>query len=267
MNTINLNTKISTLLKEHPDALETIISISPKFTKLRNPLLRKLMASRTSIAMASKIGKCSVNDFFAKLQPLGFLIDRTITELNDQQENVPEFMKKAAADNIAELDVRSIIEEGKDPLNLIIEKVKSLQQGQILKLVNSFEPAPLIQLLGKQGFEAYVEIINEDLVNTYFYKTKAVSIEETTPNKSTDWETKLHSYEGKTVTIDVRQLEMPLPMLTILEELDKLPKDKALFVYHKRIPVFLLPELTERKFDYRIMEISDAEVHLLIYKS
>jgi len=39
-----------------------------------------------------------------------------------------------------------------------------------------------------------------------------------------------------------------------------------LFVYHKRIPVFLLPELRERNFDYRIKEIAPNEVRLLIFK-
>lgn len=60
---------------------------------------------------------------------------------------------------------------------------------------------------------------------------------------------------------------MPLPMLTILDELEKLPQTDALYVYHKRIPVFLLPELKDRKFEFRIKEISDGEVHLLIFKS
>jgi hypothetical protein len=55
-------------------------------------------------------------------------------------------------------------------------------------------------------------------------------------------------------------------MHTILEALETLPLGKALFVYHKRIPVFLLPELEQQGFNYRIQEISDAEVHLLIYK-
>ena len=41
---INANTKIAAILKQHPDALEAIISLNPKFEKLRNPLLRKLMA-------------------------------------------------------------------------------------------------------------------------------------------------------------------------------------------------------------------------------
>ena len=61
-------------------------------------------------------------------------------------------------------------------------------------------------------------------------------------------------------------MEMPLPMHTILESLNKLPEDQALFVFHKRIPVFLLPELEDQHFSYRIKEISDGEVHLLIYK-
>ena len=66
--------------------------------------------------------------------------------------------------------------------------------------------------------------------------------------------------------VDVRQLEMPQPMMTILGAIEKLPEDKALFVYHKRIPVFLLPELRERKFDYRIKEAGANEVRLLIFK-
>ena len=56
-------------------------------------------------------------------------------------------------------------------------------------------------------------------------------------------------------------------MLTILEALKNLPLEKALFVYHKRIPVFLLPELADRKLDYRIKEICDGEVQLLIFKA
>jgi hypothetical protein len=74
-------------------------------------------------------------------------------------------------------------------------------------------------------------------------------------------------YKDKIQTIDVRSLEMPLPMLTILEALDTLPVETALYVYHKRIPVFLIPELAQRKFEYRVKEISESEVHLLIFKA
>ncbi|UEG48852.1 DUF2249 domain-containing protein [Ferruginibacter lapsinanis] len=268
---INANTKIGTLLKLHPDALETIVSISPKFTKLRNPILRKVIAARTSIAMASKLSGCNIDDFFNKLQPLGFDIDTTtIIEIEKGQDNkpAPDFMKNISADKIFQLDVRPIIETGKDPLNVIMESIKTLKQGFILKIINSFEPTPLILLLSKRGFESYTETISDELVNTYFYNN--VNAFMVADNKESDhsaaWDEILKRFAGKTKTVDVRQLEMPLPMHAILEALATLPIDNALFVYHKRIPVFLLPELEEQQFSYRIKEISGAEVHLLIYK-
>ena len=44
MSTINANTKIASIIKQHPGALEAIVSLSPKFEKLRNPILRKFTA-------------------------------------------------------------------------------------------------------------------------------------------------------------------------------------------------------------------------------
>lgn len=267
MSTINANTKINAILKEHPGALEAIISISPKFNKLRNPLLRKVVASRTSIREASKIAGCSPGDFFKKLSPLGFTIDETVAPNRQDIQPPVSFMQNAAPEMIEELDVRAVIESGKDPFSMITRKIKQLEPGKILKLVNTFEPVPLINILSKQGFEHYVEPINENLVNTYFHKTVNANeniAEET--QSSEDWDKLLLQFNNNLITVDVRHLEMPQPMHTILDTLETLPDNKALFVYHKRIPVFLLPELAERKFDHRIKEISDGEVHLLIFK-
>lgn len=268
MTPINPNTKISTLLKSHPDALDAIVSISPKFNKLRFPLLRKLMAPRTSISMACKIGGCTFNDFVEKLKPLGFEVDTTAAVINEKEETpLLDFMKSLTPENTIDLDVRPVLDSGKDPLNLILKEVNKLKANQVLKLANSFEPIPLIQLLGKRGFETYSEIVDENLTYTYFHKTD--NVKETTAKTDTtptDWENTLQRFAEKIKTIDVRELEMPLPMLTILDELDNLPTENALYVYHKRIPVFLLPELQERKFEYRIKEINDGEVHLLIFK-
>lgn len=267
---INLNTKIGALIRHKPEALEAIVSISPKFTKLRNPLLRKVIAGRTSIAMASKIGGCGVDDFFNILKPLGFEIDNGAATLAEKVEikPVPDFLKAIDPDKIIELDVRPAIEAGKDPLNIILQKVKALEAGQILKIINSFEPTPLMHLLGRQGFESYAEVITDELVQTYFCKkaNRPLTLTNNVSSNPEGWDEILQRFKEKLETIDVRQLEMPLPMHTILEALEALPSEKALFVHHKRIPVFLLPELEERKFNYRIREISDGEVNLLIYK-
>lgn len=272
---INAQTKIAALLKHHPDALETIISIAPDFKKLRNPILRKLMAGRTSIAMASKIGGCKPEDFFKALAPLGFEADSAVTITDELPENkpVPEYLQQLDPQQLVHFDVREMLAQGTDPLKHIQQKVKALQPGEALLIVNNFEPVPLIKLLEKQGFESYVKFIDAETIETYFYKngTPSPSAQppeaEPTVSDSADWDQTLKHFENNLQEVDVRHLEMPMPMMTILEALETLPDNKALYVHHKRIPVFLLTELKDRQFEYRIKEVQEGEVYLLIFKN
>lgn len=274
---INEQTKIAALLKHHPGALETIVMLSPDFNKLRNPILRRLMAGRTSIAMASKIGRCKPEDFFKALGPLGFETDNTPASPSENASSKnapkPEYLQNIQPERLVNFDVRAMLAEGNDPLKQIQQKVKSLQPEEVLVIVNNFEPVPLIKLLERQGFQTYVHFIDVDMIETYFYKIvpahaakEEVAVGEEVP-ESGDWEGMLTAFENNLVQIDVRHLEMPMPMMTILESLEVLPEEKALYVHHKRIPVFLLSELKERGFDYRIKEIGAGEVHLLVFKN
>src|SRR5688572_22146989 len=131
---INPNTKIGSILKHNPAALDAIVSISPKFEKLRNPILRKLMAGRASVSMASKIGGCSTGDFFRKLKPLGFEVDDTAPVIAEEKKQAPDLIRSLAPEEIVVLDVRPVLASGNDPLNIILEKFKMLQPGQVLKL-------------------------------------------------------------------------------------------------------------------------------------
>ncbi len=294
---ISADTSIGSILKHNPAALEAIVGLSSRFEKLRNPLLRKVIAGRTSIAMATRIGGCTVEDFFSALRPLGFDIAANPAAadpgVEEQKQPMPDFLVNLAPDRISDLDVRPILASGEDPLRQIVARTRSLRVGEVLKIINTFEPTPLIQLLGKQGFRTHVEKPEQDRVETYFFKdtekVAATSTESTgnqqpgaissttdvspTPTKTNpvlpetaDWDQVLQRFSDSTEYIDVRELQMPQPMHTILDALDRLPAETALFVYHKRIPVFLLPELSERQFDYRIREIRDGEVNLLIYR-
>lgn len=265
--TLHANTKIALVLNQNAKALEAIISIHPRFEKLRNPLLRKVMAGRTTLAAASKIGGCSVEDIFRKLEPLGFEIDRSTQAVKESKKPVPAFITSIKKEQLIELDVRPVIAGGSDPLNIIMQKIKTVVPEQILKIINTFEPTPLILMLEKKGFEIYVDRISDHLVETYFHKTEKNNSTEIKTKQPTanNWEHVLQKFGHNIQKIDVRHLEMPQPMLTILEALDHLANGTALYVYHKRIPVFLLPELAQRGFEYRIKEVKDGEVHLLIF--
>ncbi|MCX6190090.1 MAG: DUF2249 domain-containing protein [Bacteroidetes bacterium] len=187
----------------------------------------------------------------------------------DIEKATPDFMKSLSQEQIIALDVRPILATGTDPFKVILEKTKEIEEGQALKIINTFKPAPLITLLERQGFISYTEVIDSNLVETYFYKPEKKT--ETKPLQPNDasigWDEILEQFSDHLVKIDVRNLEMPQPMHIIIEALDKLPPNQALFIYHQRLPVFLLPELAEMKFEFRIKEVSAEEVWLLIFRA
>jgi len=271
---INVATKISALIKANPEVIEAIASINRHFTKLRNPMLRKILASRVTIADAARIGGTDVKVFFDKLQELGF---------------EPEYISAApGATTLAErpnlpahnvtLDVRESLQKGLDPFNDIMNRLAQLPAQHGLLLINTFEPTPLIPILKKKGYRHFTEQKGPELFHTYFYpygeasalnsnaaETVTTAIDAET-KVETSFESLVQRYDGRLVEIDVRQLEMPLPMMTILETLIQLQPSQALLVAHRRVPQYLLPQLRDRGFAYAITEPAPDQVQLLLYK-
>ena len=263
---INEHTRISFLVDNHPGAIDTLVSISPKFRKLRNPVVRKLLAKRATISMAAGIAGVPIESFFEKLKPLGF--ENENSKLHPLQETISANHRTFREDEISNLDVRGILEEDRDPLPQIMKKLRSLPAGKALRIINSFEPTPLMKLLKGQGYLSFTEKPSPGVFHTYFYLAgeQRISLPEAgSGNSPVSWQETVERFKDRRHILDVRTLEMPGPMIAILEALEKLPKGDALFVYHKKFPLFLLPELKAKKFDYVTNRGSDSELHLLIY--
>lgn len=267
---IAANTKISALIKANPEAVEAIASINRHFEKLRNPLLRKILASRVTIAEAARIGGCQVDVFFEKLEPLGFTVSQRTPESApvSAAATVPAFLAQLPSAAIRVLDVREDIETGNDPFLKITDAVEALDTDSALMLINTFEPTPLIAILGRRGFSAYTEEKAPDLVHTYFWLKDAVAtMPEQAPVTGHDFDARLIRFGEKVKRVDVRDLEMPLPMVTILHKLEELPQGWALHVIQRRVPKYLLPQLQERGYTYAINKLAPEEVYLRIYKN
>ncbi|RLD50508.1 MAG: hypothetical protein DRJ05_19525 [Bacteroidetes bacterium] len=265
---IDKNTKISRILKENPEAIEAIASINKHFRKLRNPVLRKMLASRVNIADAAKIGGSSVNAFFEKLAPFGFEPETQTEEIITNTQNIFE-MDKFKKENVVQMDVRPTIKSGNDPFKEIMTAIKTLPENAVLEIINVFEPIPLINNLREKGFVSFTERPNEGEVHTFFKKTGQTEVEDKPKQEHTDlsaFELKVAAFGENIRTIDVRELEMPMPMATILEEIETLPENHGLYVHHKRIPQFLLPELEKRGYSILSNEVDKENLNLLIYK-
>lgn len=273
---ISQNTKISELIKENSKSVEAIASIAKPLEKLRNPILRKIMASRVTIAEAAKMGGAKVEDFKRVLSPLGFVFeDEDSVNEEKSEDSKPLWLTNTPKEMIGFYDVRSIIENGADPLKEILHRFKDVKPGEILCVINTFVPTPLIHLLKQEKAEdAFVETISEKEFHTYFLKKSAEveSVEIKTDDKpQTGSPNNFHQIlstfaENQIRRIDVRELEMPGPMHMILAELQQLADGNALYVDHKRVPVYLLEELADKDFEVHIDQIGEGNVKMLIFK-
>ncbi|MCB1305975.1 MAG: DUF1858 domain-containing protein, partial [Leptospiraceae bacterium] len=73
---IDRDTRIARIIAADPAAIEALIQLSPRFTKLRNPVLRKIMAGQTTVAMAARIGGISISQILGALSQLGLPVKK-----------------------------------------------------------------------------------------------------------------------------------------------------------------------------------------------
>ena len=279
MYTINAHTKISTIIHENKAAIHAITALAKPLEKLKNPLLRKLMASRVTIAEAANMGGCTIHDFIKVLEPLGFTFIESVssTDIKIAADTKPEWLTQTPIEQIHFFDVRTILQSGNDPLKEIMQRFKGITSNDVLCIINSFIPVPLIRLLEKDQALTYTETISDEEYRTYFLKfnkRKKAEKVETLPQQdfvmmegADSFAKLLNQYVAdKIITIDVRPLPMPGPMESILSQLEKLKQDEILLIHHKRIPVYLLEALANQSWMVHIHTISNTEVNMMIHK-
>ena len=269
---INETTKISTLIKHNVASVEAIAQINSHFEKHRNPVFRKLFASRVTIRDAAKIGKTEVLAFLTALEAIGFEIEtkgETTIEYSTMENRLVE--DKIKLGMVMTLDVRPILNRGNDPFTEIMQTISVLEEGYVLELINTFEPIPLLRILKQKGY-LYSVKKTDSIVKTYILKglvekeQKKIQLGSVKKVSLSDLEEQRYNFKPPFRELDVRSLEMPMPMVTILRELEDLPEGEALFVHHKKVPQFLLPELEAKGMSVLISELGQDNVKLLIHR-
>ncbi len=179
-------------------------------------------------------------------------------------------MNEINQDKLMTLDVRAGLAVGIDPFTEIMAAEVKLADDETLQIINTFEPVPLINKMRVMGYESWTKRPEEGVVHTFFKKQSTGEVVRELPSVETsndsDFQKKLVHFCNKLHKIDVRHLEMPEPMVTILKELETLENDHALLVEHKQVPQFLLPELKNRNYALLSNEIDADHLQLIIFK-
>jgi len=264
---ITAKTKISSIIKYDKNVIDVIASINKHFKKLKNPILCKMLASRVSVSDAAKIGGISTEAFLQKLESNGYEVE--YPEKRKDETQTKQKTSTMNKENVVTLDARPILEGGVDPFDQIMKTLKEMRDDQTLLIINTFEPIPILNILKKRGYDFETERPEPGVVHCYLRKTGEAVTEapsNTPVTAEVGFEEIESRFKGKMKEVDVRELEMPMPMVTILEELEKMPEGEALYVHHKRLPQYLLPELENRQFKLVEKPIDDDNLKLIIYK-
>ncbi|HET6402112.1 MAG TPA: DUF2249 domain-containing protein [Candidatus Kapabacteria bacterium] len=267
---IGETTKISVLLEAYPKALDALTVASPAFQKLKNPALRKLFASRVTIEQAAKIGRVSSEALLASIREA---CSTDVMEVGaaSHKEAQPEGRDARPALLIATkekdfitLDVRQDLENNIDPFRKIMKAVKHLGSGQILHLVNSFEPAPLYNVLGGRGFDHWAEQISDEWHIYFFKRPVGLTDSSTTLEPAISGIAKSIAHDATVIELDVAGLEPPEPMQRILIALSTLGEGSSLLIHHHREPLLLYDQLTQRGFHWKTEKIAEGQYKILI---
>lgn len=162
-----------------------------------------------------------------------------------------------------ELDVRPILRQGGEPFGAIMAAVAALAPGQALRLLTTFKPIPLFQVLDAQGFDASAREIGDGDWETIFTPAgvtpKAAAAAGVPASNGA-----ARAWPDPDFELDLRDLDPPEPMVRALEGVEALPAGRTMAALLPREPVFLVEELEARGHSWQGMLLQDDSYRIVI---
>ena len=167
---ITPKTKIYDLLEAYPELEDLLISMSPEFVKLKNPLLRKTIAKVANISQAAAIGGLNVEQMVNQFREKVGLesieqIDDSGTKYNTSQ---PGWFETGTVVKV--IDIREMLNRGEQPVHEVLSSVKALDENEILETIAPFIPAPLLDKSLSLGYRHWLDRKQEGEYRVYFAK-------------------------------------------------------------------------------------------------
>lgn len=160
--------------------------------------------------------------------------------------------------NIITLDVRADIRAGREPFSKIMNAVATLPAEQSLRILAPFEPVPLFELLGREGFQHTATANATGDWEVLFTRRSGGSPIEALPAVPPPCGGIAAGHPQEIIELDARGLEPPQPLVAILEALGTLPAQAELRARTDRRPMHLYAQLEARGFTGESQEQSDG---------
>lgn len=168
---IDLQTKVGVLLEVYPQLEDTLLTLSPSFAKLKNPIIRKTIGRVATLGQVAEVGNIDAAYLITELRKAisdNSVVDNELPIELDTIEK-PQWLDKENVEFT--FDACSIIESGGSPMKAIIDNANKLNHEEIMLLITPFRPTPIIELLQNKGFAIWGEMINNQ---SYTYIKKSI---------------------------------------------------------------------------------------------
>ncbi len=164
---ITPDTKVGRMLEHFPELEEKLISLSPSFKKLRNPVLRRTIGKVATLRQVAKVGDISLAMLINELRKAAGMSEQKISEDKPgDSQNIPAWVDDRFI--VDEFDARPVINAGEHPMKEVFRRIGQLKDNHILKLITAFEPTPLIDMAKGRGCLVWSQKEKDEIVNTYF---------------------------------------------------------------------------------------------------
>lgn len=206
--------------------------------------------------------------------------------MNYNITDAPAAIKNIKHEEVNDLDVRPILQSGGEPFKEIMSTVSRTSATGAIRLRATFEPKPLYNVLGAQGWSHWVEHGNgEDWIIWFYHDLASASATSKKSEKSNSQTTEANLAPPQNLklvieqypdlpkrlkisdslwTLDVRDLAPPEPMELTLAVLDQMPKGIRMLQLNQRVPQFLLPSLPDRGMKAEILKNEENNVEIEI---
>jgi len=165
---ISPRTKVLQLIEAYPQLEDVLIEFAPAFKKLKNPVLRKTVARIASLQQAAAVGNVKVEDLINRLRKEVGQDLYTGKSTTDYTTEKPDWFNPDLIES--EFDAKQVLAEGEQPVNQVIAELHSMAENKIYKLIAPFMPAPLIDKATSLKIQHWIEKIDAEEFNVYFFK-------------------------------------------------------------------------------------------------
>lgn len=156
---ITPQTRVGPMLDAHPELEAVLLSLSPAFAKLKNPVLRRTVAKLATLETAAGMAGLNPRELVAALRrALGQSVEEAPEAGALPTGPAPAWVQEGSIRTTLEAD--ALLAKGQSPLSAALEAARLLQAGELLLVAVAFRPQPLIETLEKQGYRTHLQEVD-----------------------------------------------------------------------------------------------------------